>query len=387
MTDAALIQQASQFLRDLIQIQGLPTQERATALRVLQEMQRLGFDEAWLDAAGNVFGLYLGTTAPQQAQLWLTHLDHVDVGDLSLWPYPPFAGTEHNGIIYGRGAVDIKGPLAAQVYAVAALKAQNIRPLQSIVVAAVVEEETGGAGARFLVDHLPLQTPSGRVLDLVSCIVGEPSSNQVMLGHRGIVQFPLYFTGRAHHASFALNHDNPHFALAVFLARLQVFTPPSHPILGPSSLVPTMICADTQSRNLTPNSIELVLDWRSTSEDVAHMQAIIDELTHDLPVSFHIPALWAVEGENLNTPGFVTDPIHPLVTTLLAAVRTIEPQTLPAGIWNFATDGRWLAKAGIACVGFGPGNPQLAHTTQEQIAISEIATHIDMLLAFVVQNS
>jgi succinyl-diaminopimelate desuccinylase len=386
MNTTSIMPQVGQFLRELIQIEGLPTHERATALRVLQELTQLGFDEAWLDEAGNVFGLYLGSNNPAQAQLWLTHLDHIDVGDLALWPYPPFAGAEHDGIIYGRGAVDIKGPLAAQVYAVAALKAKGIRPRQSIVVAAVVEEETGGAGARFLAEHLPLTTPMGRVLEVLSCIVGEPSSNRVMLGHRGIAQFPLRFTGRAHHASFALNQHNPHFALAVFLARLQAFSPPSHPTLGQSTLVPTMIRADTQSRNLTPNNLELILDWRTTGEHLAEMQAIMAELTEDLPVAFHIPALWAVEGENLNTPGFVIEPQHLLVTALTAAVTAINPQTPAPGIWNFATDGRWLARAGIACVGFGPGNPQLAHTTQEQIELQEIAIYIDMLVEFVKQT-
>ncbi len=376
------------FLQDLIRIPSLSASadETRAGQRMVAELQTLGFDAAWIDAKGNTFGLYRGTELGP-AWLLLTHLDIVSVGDLALWKHPPFDAVLENGIVHGRGAVDIKGPLAAQVYAVAELIGQGERPPRTVVVMAAAEEETAGQGAEYFVRNLPLRTPAGDEIEFAACIVGEPSGNRVMLGHRGVARFILKFTGKAHHASRAIADVNPYFALGTFLERLSETRLRNHPIVGPSSIAPTMILADTRSQNVTPNAVELLLDWRFSSETQADMQALFEELTTGLNVEFTTQPAWAhgthdarFAGPNgQNTPGFSIERDHPLVKLLDSTLRTVNPTAAEPGVWLFATDGRFLADLGVPTVGFGPGDELLAHTTNEKIGIDELELNIAVL--------
>ena len=368
------------FLQEILRLESRSGDEARLAARVVLEMQQLGFDAAWIDESGNALGLVSGGERGAGVML-LTHLDHIDVGDLSLWQHPPFAGVLEAGVLHGRGAVDIKGPLAAQMYALAAILEAGERPRRDVLIAMPVLEETGGAGMMALMATLPIPTPLG---DFVpgACIVGEPSNNRVMLGHRGVCRSTISFHGRAHHASLGLKADNPHFALAKFLTRLETFQPVTHEILGVSSLTPTVIRADTSSNNLTPNRIDLTLDWRTTTETADDVRRTLETLLDGLPASFSSFEDWHGDATGIKHPGFVTQPDHPLVTRLQQVVTRAIPDTLEPSIWRFATDGRFSHARGIATVGFGPGDERLAHTTRERIAVSELELHIAALSAF-----
>jgi succinyl-diaminopimelate desuccinylase len=374
------------FLQDLIRTPSMPGEEAQIAARVLEEMRKLGFDAAWTDAKGNAFGLYRGL---EQGPAWMlmTHLDHIDVGDLSLWEHPPFAGILEDGIVHGRGAVDIKGQLATHVYTVANMIARGVKPKRDIVVVAPVFEEIGGEGAEYMCKHLPLQTPDGSSITFGACIVAEPSSNRVMLGHRGVSRATVSFHGEAHHASFGLYDKNPHFVLGKFLERLRKFTMHTHPVLGSSTINPTVIYADTVSNNLTPNRIDLVLDWRTTTETGDDVRQILSGLMKDLPATFESYDDWDSGPGGLKQPGFYTPASNPLVQQLQTAVLEKNPNALEPGIWQFATDGRHTQAAGIPTVGFGPGDGTLAHTTRERIEVAEMTWHMEVLEKFLVKHT
>jgi succinyl-diaminopimelate desuccinylase len=370
------------FLKEILRLESRTGSESALAARVVMEMQHQNFDAAWVDQTGNALGLVRGSERGAATML-LTHLDHIDVGDLALWKYPPFAGVLEDGVVHGRGAVDIKGPLAAQLFALAGLLEQGLRPKHDVLLAMPVEEETGGRGMAQLLSDLPLVTPLG-LLELGACVVGEPSGNKVMLGHRGVCRCTVRFHGRAHHASLALYSENPYFALAVFLERLRLLKLPSHPILGVSSISPTVIHADTSSNNLTPNTITLTLDWRTTLEDGAAVRRILEQLLEGLPASFVSYDDWTSGVDGVKNPGFMTEPNHGLVTGL-HSVRDGVLGASETGIWQFATDGRWAHKAGIPCVGFGPGAEELAHTTKECIEVVQLEDHVRVLQKFLLE--
>ncbi len=387
MTNPRLLPSPVAFVRDLIRIPSLTGSEARIAARVLQEMKAVGFDAAWTDGVGNAFGYYAGLE-PGPVWMLMTHLDHIDVGDASLWPHPPMDGALDDGKVWGRGAVDIKGPLAAQVYAVAVLAANGLRPRRGVLVFAPVEEEIGGTGAAFMVEHLPVTTPDGERLEIGACIVGEPSSNRVMLGHRGVGGSRVRFHGRAHHASLAALTENPHFELARFLGRLERLELPTHPVLGASTISPTVITSDTKSLNLTPNTIELFLDWRTTTETPEDMNRILTELTDGLNASFEPVQLWANRGEGgALAPGFYTSPEKPVVIALQRALLEVNPDAPEPAVWRFATDGRFTADRGIPTVGFGPGDENLAHTTQEHVEVAALEFHVAVLSAFVLTQT
>jgi succinyl-diaminopimelate desuccinylase len=367
------------FLQNILRIESRTYAEGALAAFVVDAMRARGFDAAWVDETGNALGLVRGRERGAATML-LTHLDHIDVGDLTQWRHPPFAGEIENGVVYGRGAVDIKGPLAAHVFTLVRMLERGVRPRCDVLVTIPIEEEVGGRGMVELLRRLPLETPLGG-LELGACVVGEPSGNRVMLGHRGVNRCTVYFHGRAHHASLAINQDNPHFALAEFIKRLERVELPMHPILGGSSITPTVIHADTASNNLTPNTIKLTLDWRTVIENGADVRTVLTELTQGLPATFVSYDDWQSGPDGVKNPGFVTAPDHPLVMALRRARDALLPPLEP-GLWKFATDGRHAHALGIACVGFGPGLETLAHTTEERIDIAQLEDHVRVLGAF-----
>jgi acetylornithine deacetylase/succinyl-diaminopimelate desuccinylase-like protein len=109
---------AVRFAADLVRIPSLSGDEGAVAARIVEELLALGYDEARTDRAGNVVGRIAGTGGAPAVML-SSHMDVVDVGDPGAWEYEPYGGGVDDGCLHGRGAMDVKGPLAIQVYAAA----------------------------------------------------------------------------------------------------------------------------------------------------------------------------------------------------------------------------------------------------------------------------
>ena len=225
------------FARRLIRTEGLPGNERETAELMRDEMEKLGYADVQIDAAGNALGCIRGGSG--SALMFNTHLDHVDVGDHDRWPHPPFGAEIHDACIWGRGAVDIKGPLAAQVYGVARLLNDTAPPAGDVWVSAVVQEEIGGVGARYLATQMQPQV----------VVIGEPSSNQLRRGHRGRSLLTVHITGRSVHASVPEKGVNPYDVLAQVIARLPELDMATQEDLGRSSVAPTLIRTDQTSSN------------------------------------------------------------------------------------------------------------------------------------------
>ena len=107
------------FLEELVRIPSLSTHEDAMATRLANEMQRVGFADVWTDRIGNVIGRVGSGQGPK---LVLNgHMDIVDVGEVGRWTHPPYDGVIKDGVLFGRGACDMKGGLAAMVYGVKAV--------------------------------------------------------------------------------------------------------------------------------------------------------------------------------------------------------------------------------------------------------------------------
>ena len=153
MTDwNACLDDCVAFAQRLIRTPSMPGEEAAIAAVVAAELKRLGYDDVWSDAAGNVFGRLHGRDRSLPALVLNTHLDHVDPGDPALWPTPPFAAEIRDGRLIGRGACDIKGPMAVQVHSAAVLLAAGERPRRDVVFCG---DTLFGAGCGYLFDGPP----------------------------------------------------------------------------------------------------------------------------------------------------------------------------------------------------------------------------------------
>lgn len=361
------------FLQRLIQTRSMPGKEGDIAGVVAAEMGRLGYDEITSDEAGNVIGLVRGQgQAP--SVMFNTHLDHVDAGDPADWPHDPFGGEVHDGVVWGRGAVDIKGPLAAQVYGVAGLIESGERPAGDVYVTGVVQEEIGGLGARYMAGTL---RP-----DLT--LVGEPSRNEVRRGHRGRVELVVNVRGRMAHASMTRIGRNPLTVVGRFLAALESVEHPEHGELGRATIAPTLIRTDQTSANVIPGEVFLTLDCRTVPEQSAvTLRDTLLPLLRAGEIEGTTCEILIPQNERVSYTGFeMTYPAdnpahaiesdHPALTTAVETLAGVLGGAPPVDVWEFATDGGHFAESGMVVVGFGPGDDRLAHTVNEHIPIAEL---------------
>lgn len=371
------------FTQRLIRTPSMPGEEAALAALVADELRRLGYDEVWQDEIGNVYGRIYGLDRQLPALALNTHLDHVDPGDLSLWETPPYAAEIRDGRILGRGACDIKGPLAVQVYAGAGLLRAGDRPRRDVVFCGVVQEEVGGAGAIHWIEHLDYP------VELV--VLGEPSDNNLSLGHRGIMQLWLTFYGRSVHASAPERGQNPNYPLAAFLTRLEEARSAlgAHPVLGATSVAPTIIEVDTTSGNVTPAWTRVLLDFRTATESANSLVDFVDRLAGDWPHAVTYADGSAPQpnaGPDAPLYGYYTPPDSPSAQRAQALIGRGMGRTPELTCYRFATDGRHFAPYGLPIIGFAPGEEDLAHTVRESIAIDQMAEslrgHLSLLREF-----
>lgn len=361
------------FLQRLIQTPSLPEQEGDIARLVKKELEFLAFDEVWQDRAGNVIGLIRGKgEAP--SLMFNTHLDHVSVGEASRWKYPPYGGLLEDGRIFGRGAVDIKGPLAAQIYGIGRLAKEGITPAGDVYVTCVVQEEVGGLGAQYLCRELKT--------DLV--VVGEPSRNQLRIGHRGRTEIQVKISGKSAHASAPERGVNPLSVVARFLLGLERLSMRYDAALGPSSVVPTLIRTDQTSANVIPGEVVLTCDWRNVpGENSQQIKSVLAALAGECLIEGAVVQVDVAEFDRrsytgyterieASHPAFSLAPDHPAVVSAKSVLEKALGERVEPGIWKFATDGGYFNLAGMTVIGFGPGDDGLAHTFDESIGVDEL---------------
>jgi putative selenium metabolism hydrolase len=361
------------FCRKLIQTRSMPGEEALAARAVREEMQSLGYDDVWQDEVGNVVGVLRGSGGGPSLML-NTHLDHVSAGDESGWPFPPFEGRVHEGAVWGRGAMDIKGPTAAQVHGAALLRTAGLSTPGDVYVAAAVQEEVGGLGSI----ELARTTRTDRA------VIGEATNNELRRGHRGRIELIARIHGRSVHASMPERGINPHYSLARFVSGLEDLALSEDPFLGPETFAPTLLFTDQTSANVVPGELRLHIDWRTVPQ--RSPAEIRDELQRLLDASLVHGATGevSIKEEHLRThtgaerdvpaafPSFVLGEEDPLLVAGRTALEEAFGREVPVRRWEFATDGGHLMAAGIPCIGFGPGDETLAHTNQERVPIAQL---------------
>ena len=365
----ALLQDCVEFTQRLIQTPSMPFEEAQLAELVAAELQQLNFDQVWIDEMGNVNGRIRGTDPSLGALVLNTHLDHVDPGEPSLWSVPPYSGTIVGDRIVGRGACDIKGPLAVQVYSMAALLRAGVRPRRDIVFSGVVQEEIGGAGAKHWVENLDYP------VDLV--VLGEPSDNKIALGHRGIAQMWVQFNGRSAHASVPENAVNPNYALAQFIQDVQATKGElsAHELLGPTTVSPTIIEVDTKSTNVTPAWARVCLDFRTASESLNSLRNFVQRLVGDQAVLLEDamcspPIIFPHSGETIY--GFYTPPTDEKVQRAQALIGQGMGREAKLSSYQFATDGRHFVPYNLTMIGYAASEESQAHVVDEFISIPKM---------------
>lgn len=379
------------FAQDLIRIPGAPGSEGDVATRVMRELVALGFVDVRNDDVGNVIGVAPGRGDRAPVML-CSHLDVVDVGDIDSWEHGPFDADIADGYLHGRGAMDIKGPLALQTYAAAHFVRNPAAG--DVIVAHTVLEERGGWGMAHLMATGDVKP--GAV------IIGESTAGDICIGHRGRAELIIEVTGVAGHASAPERARNPLFGMPVLMDALASFaeTLGADPLLGRSTAVPTMVETLPRSRNVIPDRARVVLDWRvlpgmlpdtvlallrdHLAEHVT--PSLADGLAVEVSFATELQRTWTgrEEERRLFTPGFLMDAADPIARAAARTVTTSTGRAPKIRPWTFATDGGHSCGVhGIPTIGFAPGEERHAHTNTERLELASARVAYDAYPALV----
>jgi len=300
--------------------------------------------------------------------LLTSHMDTVDVKDMTV---EPFAASLRQGRIYGRGACDDKGPLAAMMIAFRDRVRQGKLPYNLMFLASC-GEEYNMAGANYFTEHLPEK--------LAGAVFGEPSSLKVVIAHKGVVRLQLETQGRSAHSSRPETGKNAIYPMARAITVVEEFIEGlaragSHPQLGHEKAAVTIVRGGQQV-NVIPDKCEALVDWRILPGRDA--QQCRDELAKLL--RSRLGDEIKVKLLNQYRP-MQTDGTNRLIAALLNAAdkaAQIRQTTIATG----ATDASAFTKLAIPTPVFGPGNTAQAHTQDEYIETTQLEKSLAVYTAF-----
>ncbi len=307
----------------------------------------------------------LGGRDPSRTLLLEAHLDTVETEGMSI---DPFGGEIRNGRLYGRGACDTKGSLAAMLAAVAELKRSGSCPID-VVLAATMDEEFAYRGVSAVV---------GRGERFAAAIVGEPTGLDLVTAHKGSARFKVTTHGRACHSSMPWAGDNAILRMADVLQLVRREIEPeaaalTHPRVGQATFCVSVIQGGV-AVNTVPAECTITVDRRTLpgEEPRRVWEGYRRRLEAAAPghITVHEPMLdFALD----------TDVGEPIVQALAAAVRRAGFAGRIRGV-DHGTDASKLARAGIPAVVFGPGAIAQAHSAEEYIELGQVEAAVAILL-------
>ncbi len=361
------------LLRDLIAIPSVSCNEAKLADRVISECRSLGIP-ARRDRCGSVIATLGG--GPFRV-VYDAHMDTVGPGDAAVWSFDPFKGKVEDGRVFGRGACDNKGALAAMI---AGLRIASELGLAQdgawqLDLVGVVEEEVAEGWA--IGDAIG----SGEVSP--DCVVlGECTDLGIARGHRGRCEFGIETLGTACHGSSPWRGHNAIYDMAAWVKAIEALGAdlPRHAFLGPASVAVTRIHAASGSPNVVPERCSAVVDWRTLPGDAASdltrlLIATAGGAGAKAPdvrlVEYSQPSYTGLrKSAPKEYPAWEVPAGHCFVTALSSAVRLITGSEPVIGKWEFSTDGvMTMGRLGIPTIGFGPGRERFAHTVEDQVDI------------------
>lgn len=301
------------------------------------------------------------------------HLDTVPLGQRP-WQYDPFGGQVIEGRLYGRGAADMKAGVAAMLTAVARLD-HNPCHDRGVLLILTAGEEKWCQGAYHLAG-----LPQGSLPPAELLVIGEPSQNQPLIGHKGALWIEIATTGRSAHGSMPEEGENAIYKAAEIIRRLQamVFDHPSHPWLGSATLNVGTIQGG-QNTNSIPDAATLTVDIRTLPGQTG--QVVVDQLMRIVADLGTLRVLTDVSG-------VATEGDHPWVVRIVEIVAGIRGQQTTVSGAPYFTDAAALVPAlgNPPMVILGPGKPQMAHQTDEYCDVAAIEACVEIYLQILRQN-
>jgi putative selenium metabolism hydrolase len=358
------------FAQRLVRQPSPSCEEGSVTQIVVDEMQNLGFDRVWVDENGSAIGL-IDCAQPGPTLLFDAHTDTVGIAPGSVWTREPFGAEIEGSFLYGRGAADMKGALAAMVHAAASVDRNKLAG-KVVISASVMEEVYEGGALKTVMDEIKP--------DFV--VIGEASELNLARGGRGRAEIHLETIGKPSHSS------SPHLGINAIHLMMKVIQAVDkielgeHPNLGPAILALTDIISEPYpAYSVIPARCKATYDRRLLpGETVEEVLGAITSLPALKEVNFEAKIAkgehQAYTGKVLTCnkffPAWELEENHPYVQKALSGLRMsgLDPDMRA---YRFCTNAAYsIGKVGIPTIGFGPGAEGDAHVVDEKISLDDL---------------
>jgi putative selenium metabolism hydrolase len=390
MTDAILSaakkneRSVVKFLRDLIAIKSVSSREEEVISRIREEMERCAFDDITVDPMGNILGR-IGSG--KHIIAFDAHVDTVDVGNAANWTVDPFKGAEKDGVIYGRGACDMKGALASIVHGGKLIKQLCLDGDYTLyIVGSVQEEDCDGLCWQYIINEDKIRPEA--------VVITEPTNLGINRGHRGRMEIEVRTKGISCHGSAPERGVNAVYKMAPIVLDIEKLNErlTGEPFLGKGTVTISEIRSTSPSLCAVADSSAIHLDRRLAAADtldsalreIRDLPSVIAAGAEVVVLNYSTPS-W--RGLSYPTqkyyPTWLLPETHPLLAAGIRAYERLFGARPQVGRWVFSTNGvAVMGMHGIPCIGFGPGNEVFAHMATEQIPVEHLVKASAWFAAF-----
>ncbi|MDR0388323.1 MAG: YgeY family selenium metabolism-linked hydrolase [Treponema sp.] len=358
----------TRFLRDLVRLPGESCGEKETAARMVEEMKKIGFDEAGIDPMGNVIG-YMGTGKTLIA--FDGHIDTVGIGNRANWDFDPYEGYENETEIGGRGTSDQLGGPVAAVYAAKIMKDLGLfnGAYRVMVTGTVQEEDCDGLCWEYIIKEEGIRPEF--------VVITEPTNGNIYRGQRGRMEIRVEARGVSCHGSAPERGDNAIYKMGEILGEVKELNTrlKDDAFLGKGTLAVSQIYFSSPSRcavaDMCAISIDRRLTWgetyRSALEEIRALPGVKKYAAEVSMYRYDRPSYTGVVYPiDCYFPAWIIPEDAPQVRAMVDAYKGMygEPKV---GAWTFSTNGvAVMGRNNIPCIGFGPGREEEAHAPNEK---------------------
>ena len=358
-------QQILSLAQHLIQHPSISPNDEGCQQLIAERLQAVGFNIEWLPF-GDTLNLWATHGEGEPCLVFAGHTDVVPVGDENAWTYPPFEAHIVGNILYGRGAADMKGSLAALVVAAENFVKNNPNHAGKIALLITSDEEASAKDGTVKV----VETLMARNEPIHYAVVGEPSSGKVLgdiikNGRRGSITAELYIEGVQGHVAYPHLAENPVHTSLGFLTELTTYQwDNGNEFFPPTSLQIANIKAGTGSNNVIPGELYVQFNLRYCTEVTDEIiKTKVAEMLQKYGLKHRIS--WNLSGKPFLAGN------GKLVQAAQQAVANVTQITPRLDTSGGTSDGRFIALMGAEVVEFGPLNATI-HKVNECVNVDDL---------------
>jgi len=351
--------------KNLISRKSVTPEDGGCQKMLTERLMAIGFKCEQMDFE-DVKNLWAVRGSEKPLMVFAGHTDVVPAGPLDQWDNPPFDGKIENGILYGRGAADMKGSIACFTTACERFIANNPDHRGSIGLLITSDEEGVATwGTRAVMDEL---AKTDTQIDM--CIVGEPTcvdqfGDTVKVGRRGSLNAKLLIRGIQGHIAYPYLADNPiHLAISVLKNLIEYEWDQGNENFPPTSFQISNIHSGTGATNVIPGDIEINFNFRYSPETSdTELKKIVTDILEKNGVEFRIK--WGHPSYPFETKK------GKLIEAVVCSIQEVTGINAEQSTTGGTSDGRFIAPAGAQVVELGPINATI-HKINEQVTVKEL---------------